>query len=331
MTATVSQRTERQSLTQAVAMDPLAEFRRHELRPVGCPFIGGYEEPWLHRGQRFLNHDSTLLGIGSCFSVNLLRWLALHGLDVVPAHWGMHYNPATILRELECIVGEAVPDITWEANCHNGQVRYIDAVRHPVGAPARDDLAAMRRRIYEAGAAGFVRSNAFFVLLGLAEIWEELDADGNWHIINRSPPASVCDPHRHRNRNLDVREVRNYLHRIVDLIRSKRGVVPIILAVDPIALKSSSNGQDVRVANVRSKAALLAGLFEYLDQADEHTFYFPAYELLNGGPRPQELWQRDGRHPNAPAITIASREFVRAFAIQPEKFEQELPFEVIQV
>jgi hypothetical protein len=312
-------------------MDPLVEFRRHELSPIGRPFLGGHEEPWHHRSRRFLDGDSTLLGIGSCFSVNLLRWLALHGMDVIPAHWGMHYNPATILRELESIAGEKVPDLTWEVRYQDGRVRHIDAFRHPIVAPSRAELDAMRRRIYEAGAAAFVRGTAFFVLLGLAEIWEELDAGGNWHVINRSPPASVYDPHRHKNRNLDVGEVRTYLHRIVNLIRSKRGPVPVILAVDPIALKSSSNGQDVRIANVRSKAALLAGLFEYLDQADEHTFYFPAYELLNGGPRPRELWQRDGRHPDAPAIIVVSREFVRAFAIQPERFDRELPFEVIQV
>ena len=299
--------------------------------PIGRPFIAGYEEPWLHRGRRFLDHDSTLLGIGSCFSVNLLRWLALHGLDVIPAHWGMHYNPATILRELKYIAGEAVPDITWEARCQDGQVRHIDAFRHPIVAPSRAELDATRRRIYEAGSAGFARSSAFFILLGLAEVWEELDASSIWCVINRSPPASIYDPNRHRNRNLHVREVLDYIRRIVDLIRSKRGAVPVILAVDPIALKTSSNGQDVRIANMRSKTALLTGLFEYLDEADEHTFYFPAYELLNGGPRPRELWQRDGRHPDAPAIVVASREFVRAFALQPKRFEQDFPFEVVQV
>jgi hypothetical protein len=89
---------------------------------------------------------------------------------------------------------------------------------------------------------------------------------------------------------------------------------------------------DSRIANVRSKAVLLAALHEVLEQRDDSNIaYFAAYEVFWGGQRGPGLWQRDGRHPTAEAIVTACRRFIEVFARDAAEFAADVPFDVKRV
>ena len=280
--------------------------------------------------ERWLDKETRLLAIGSCFAVNFSRWISLHDVNVYRPGWGLHYNPRSILAELRRAAGLSAPEILWRSEGPDGVI-WIDGMRHMVTGTTREELLENRKRIGALSAEAFGEANALLITLGLSEVWEEL-VHGQWSTLNRTPPDDLRRAAVHRSRFLTANEVVGTLHHIVDLIRSRRGNVPITFTVSPVPLKETFSMPDSRVANVRSKAVLLTALHELLDERrDERIAYFPAYEVFWGGQRAPGLWQRDGRHPTAEAIVTACRRFVDAFARNGADFQNEVPFEVKKV
>jgi hypothetical protein len=124
------------------------------------------------------------------------------------------------------------------------------------------------------------------------------------------------------------------LRDITDLIREDKGeATPIVFTVSPIPLKATSSGYEPQVANLRSKATLLAGLHQFIDEdtARRPAAYFPAYEIFLGAPRAPGQWQGDLRHPTAAAVDYVCRRFVEVFGVPGFMPTSDVPFEVPQV
>lgn len=300
--------------------------------PYHHPWSATLDEPWrIAWPERWLDKNTRLLAIGSCFAVNFSRWISLHDVQVYRPGWGLHYNPKSILAELRRAAGLPAPEILWRSEGPEGVI-WIDGMRHMVTGATRDELLEIRAAIAALGVEAFRDANAFLITLGLSEVWEEL-VDGEWVTLNRTPPDDLREAGRHRSRFLGAAEARDTINAIIELIREHRGPdVPITFTVSPVPLKETFSMPDSRVANVRSKAVLVTALQEVLDaRGGEAVSYFPAYEVFWGGQRGPGLWQRDGRHPTAEAIVTACRYFVDAFARNAADFSAAVPFDVKRV
>jgi hypothetical protein len=289
--------------------------------------------PWLLplEPPHWLSKRTKLLAIGSCFAINFSRWISLHGVEVLSAGWGMHYNPATILHELRLAAGEPPKGITWRAIDPDGILTLIDARRHMITGTSDCELEALKHSILSRSRPNFMRATAFLITLGLSEVWEEL-TDGMWTIVNQIPPPSIFDPAKHRNRTLSVSEAEELIREIILLIRIARGPDPtIVLTVSPVPLRKTASGMDARISNCYSKSVLIAALHSTLARRPENVYYFPAYEMFWGVPPAEMLWQHDGRHPTKAAIEYACQQFVQLFAREPQDFSQPVDFTVKQV
>jgi hypothetical protein len=305
------------------------------IRSVGSAYHHSWapslEEPWQTEVARpWLDKQTRLFAIGSCFAANFSRWISLHGVQVYMPGWGLHYNPRSILAELRRAVGEPAPEVLWRSEAEDGVI-WIDGMRHMVTGTTSEELQELRSRIAGLGVEAFREGNAFLITLGLSEVWEQR-VDGVWTTLNRTPPQDVRREGVHRSRFLTASETREAIAGMIALIREHRGEVQITFTVSPVPLKETFSMPDSRVANVRSKAVLVAALHEVLEELqDPYVSYFPAYEVFWGGLRGPGLWQRDGRHPTAEAIVTACRRFVGAFARDAAEFDTEVPFEVKRV
>lgn len=277
---------------------------------------------------RWLDRKTRLLAIGSCFADNFSRWIALHGVDVLQPGWGLHHNPAAIRDEFYRATGARRPRIIWVER-ENATEVFLDPLRPLVSADSREEMSGLSDRIDRAAAGAFYSASAMLVTLGLSEVWEQQVAPGNWCPLNVSPPTEVYSPSLHRVRNLRVSEIKSHLRSIISLIRRERGrQIPIVFTISPIPLRATFTKTDIRTANCRSKAALLAAAHEVLDNADKNTHYFPAYEYFWGVQPRMEMWQSDGRHPTAVAIEAVCKEFVAVHARQPQDFASNVDFQV---
>lgn len=277
---------------------------------------------WEGAGTKWLTKQAQVLTIGSCFADNIGRWLAAHGVPVRNPGWGRHYNPLSIESELTETLYGVRKELFWTDDRH-----YRDAYRSDTRAASLADLRSQCTLLRRQAEDAIRSSTAFVITLGMAELWEARIED-NWVPINRIPPSSMFDTHELRHRMMSVMEVSESLGRIITLSRTAvESRYPIIFTVSPIPLKATFLNCDVRIANNWSKAVLLAGLHEALQNGNENVHYFHAFDKFQHAD-PKSLWQSDGRHPTREAVISTCVEFVQAYAIDPSEFAHNVVFEV---
>lgn len=284
---------------------------------------------WRHApAERWLDLDTHLVSIGSCFAVNFSRWIALHGVEVLAPGWGFHYNVFAIRDEIARALGRpAPPRIRW---CHQPQgepVRFLDPLRHTISGVSPEDLDALTASIDTRARNALDEASAIIVTLGLSEVWEQRIA-GRWLPLNISPPADVFDVSIHRVRMPSVEETIVCILDVVQMLRAARDAFTIVFTVSPIPLKTTFLMPDVRVANLRSKALLLTAVHEAKERPGGQFLYFPSFEMFWSRGAASDLWQADRRHPTAAGIEMACKEFVRVFAREPSMFHRAVDFRV---
>ncbi len=272
---------------------------------------------------RFLSKTSCVYSIGSCFAMNMNRWLRFQGFAVPQVAWGIHYNSRTILHELRRAAGQALPDVDWRVARADGTMVYGDALRHCVDAATFDELTAFKAHVAAESRRVFEQADAFFITLGLSDIWETA-VDGAPITLNRAPYLGVeilnqtCSGSI-ENRFLTVEECTEDIRQIIALIRQHKGSeTPIIFTVSPVPLKHANRGVHPHIANSRSKSTLLAAIYGVLDTraGDAFVSYFPSYEFFVANPLQMELWQGDDRHPSLDAINHVAEAFALSYSVE---------------
>ena len=124
--------------------------------------------PLLHpiNPSKFLAQDCSAYSIGSCFALNLNRWLRAQGFSVPPVSWGMHYNSRTILYELQRAVGIRVPEVDWIVTMDDGSETFVDALRHCVDAQSPEELERIKAGIGAESRRAFAAADCFLITLG---------------------------------------------------------------------------------------------------------------------------------------------------------------------
>jgi GSCFA family len=270
---------------------------------------------------KFLNKRSRAYSIGSCFAVNLNRWLRFQGFSVPPVTWGMHYNTRTILYELQGAVGIPTPGMDWIVTRKDGAVAHVDALRHCIDANSAEELHRLKSTIRSESSESFRKADCFLITLGLSDIWE-VEVDGRTITLNRAPyrdarsPAAVT-PHKVTNRFLSVQECVEDIRQIVGTIRAhKPAGTPIVITVSPVPLKHTTDARHPHIANSRSKSTLLSAVFSFMDEdaGEPKASYFPSFEFFQTNPLRIDLWQADDRHPTARAISSVAEAFVATYS-----------------
>lgn len=272
---------------------------------------------------RFLEKHSCVYSIGSCFALNINRWLRYQGFAVPEISWGIHYNSRTILHEFNRAAGYPVPDVDWRVRSKDGTIVFGDALRHCVDTDNIEELGRMKEAIASQSRAAFERADAFFITLGLSDVWETT-IDAAPITLNRAPYLGVeilSDKAvgAINNRFLTVDECIDDIRQMISLIRAARGAtIPIVFTVSPVPLKHASGKYHPHIANSRSKSTLLSAIYSQLDEAGGDSFvsYFPSYEFFATNPLQMTLWQADDRHPSLDAINLVAEAFASSYAVE---------------
>lgn len=276
------------------------------------------------RAPKFLTRAACVYSIGSCFALNINRWLRYQGFAVPEVTWGIHYNSRTILYELRRAAGLSAPDVDWCIPDRDGGVAFADALRHCIDAPDAEGLAEIKARITADSRREFMRADALIVTLGLSDVWEAT-VDGRRVTLNRAPYLGAALLHgaqsdRVENRFLSVAECVDDLREIVRIVRTaKSAETPIVFTVSPVPLKHTGSSAHPHVANSRSKATLIAAIHALLDECvdDPGISYFPSYEYFQASQPGIPLWQGDGRHPTTEAVAHVAEAFARRYSDEP--------------
>ncbi len=215
------------------------------------------------------------------------------------------YNAYSVLQEMERTLGlwTPEPDDYWLVG---GRLQC--PYRRLVFADTPKQFAEISAALDTAVRAGFETADHFVFTFGMTEVF----------INNRSGKIANQKPGYGFGGGKDetvyhcatFAENLAVITRTVDLITAQKPQARIFVTVSPVPLKRTFSGQDIMVANTRSKSTLRAVLAEVVDSRP-NVIYFPSYEavLANGN----DAWEPDGRHVRRPVVEQITRAFVESY------------------
>ncbi|MEQ8733842.1 MAG: GSCFA domain-containing protein [Rhodospirillaceae bacterium] len=309
-------------------------MKRIEFPQVGNFMWSKYfnEHLFTIKPKALIGAEDRVFTIGSCFAEEVRKALSNQNvkclpefeqvktdpsrylIDTLPNRPHMnYYNTYTIHQEFERCAGlwkQSDEDI-WEIqdNWWGQETCFQDPYRRSLFGKSKNDLLDAIELSNLTITNGFNSATAFFITLGLIEVWRKKD-NGRF---------SCQEPGYERGGGAEQTEFylssfednKDNLKAVVDIIRDRKGKnVPIVLTVSPVPLALTWSGKDIYTANTLSKAVLRAVAGE-VSSLYQNVTYFPSYEIVQilGAGAFQE---KDGRHVKPEAVEIIMQAFLKA-------------------
>lgn len=241
-----------------------------------------------------LTHADRVLLLGSCFTEHIGNRLAAGKFATLTNPNGIVYNPVSIARSLEQLVGMENSAPASESNAaflfeHAGLWHSWEHHGAFSGVDRNAVLAGIRQA--QARAAAFLQqASCLFLTLGTAEVFMLKESGQIVANCHKAPAGWFVQ------RRLSVSETVAALSAVLQKIKSRHPGITVVLTVSPV--RHLRNGF---VENQRSKAVLVLACAELCEQLD-FVHYFPAYELLLDDLRDYRFYSDDMTHPNEQAI-----------------------------
>lgn len=252
-----------------------------------------------------VERTDSIYAIGSCFA----REIELHFRDIehivasapdpfsdphTDAHFLNRYN----LQSMELEFKRSLePDFEFDSKSLLFEVKpglfrdfHYNAIYPPI--PLADCL---RRRSYlKALFQKIIDSNIIVITLGLNEVWYDKSTGyylNTWNedLLNLTPSPDL------ELRITSVKENVDSLEEIYSIIKKyARKDFKLVITVSPVPMSATFSGDDIVLANTRSKSILRASAEEFCSKHPEVS-YFPSYEIaVNSDPK--IVFQSDRRH-----------------------------------
>lgn len=219
------------------------------------------------------------------------------------------YNPLSVLQELQRIRGvwSSGPDDFWSL-----EDRVQCPFRRLVFAPTPEELAQVTRQLDTILRRDFEAADHFVFTFGMTEVFIDR-ASGR--AANQKPGYGQGGGRDETDyRRMSFADCLETMIAISGLIGEVKPRARIFVTVSPVPLKRTFSGEDIAVANTRSKSTLRAALAEAA-QYCANLVYFPSYEaVMAEGPA---AFGPDGRHVRRPLVEGITRAFVAAHLTEP--------------
>lgn len=238
-------------------------------------------------GRKPIDHSSSIVMLGSCFTTEVGSRLERDGFDVTVNPMGALYNPATIASAIERALAR-LPYSPTDLTEYNGTYHCLDFPTQYQGTDAAElvdrlnnDITALAERLEKA--------DTWIITFGTARVYEFEGRGivGNCHKL----PGYMFT-----RRLMTVNEIAD---RWQPLAKNRR----VILTVSPI--RHTADGMH---GNQISKATLLLAA-EQLDNIE----YFPSYEIVIDDLRDYRFYAADMKHPSDVAVDYIYGKFAETY------------------
>lgn len=240
-----------------------------------------------HVASKKLDHHSSLVLIGSCFSEHMEEKFQYFKFDTFANPFGILFNPKAIETGVRrCVLKDNYTnkdllkhgDI-WLSLDHHSRFDHRDQ---------RQVLDDINKQI-DLGHQALKKASQVIITLGTSWVykWKEDDkVVGNCHKIPQK---------NFKKELLSSDEITESLRQITDLIRSINKNTDFIFTVSPVR-----HLKDGFIENTLSKSLLHKAIYEL--KKEREVSYFPAYEIMMDDLRDYRFYKTDLVHPNEMAI-----------------------------
>lgn len=240
-----------------------------------------------------LNHQSSVITLGSCFSDEIGEKLAFAGFDVLVNPFGTLFHPNSIAYALSFALGQRDMHFVKKNDV------FLDyAFSGKLYAMSEQDLSLKLENIGDELCKKLSTSTHLILTFGTS-IGYELSS--NFLVANcHQQPAS-----NFHKVNSSVDEMYSTISTILDKLYQINSDLKVLITVSPVR-----HLKDGLKENNRSKAKLLS-LCEMLE--GRGVTYFPAYEIFMDELRDYRFSKEDLSHPNEIAVDYIWNKFKSAY------------------
>lgn len=244
-----------------------------------------------------ISYRHSVLSIGSCFAENIGGKLKEHGYSVLLNPFGIQFNPASIAQTLDFILSPKPFDERYFIEHNN--LWHHDLFHGRFSSERLETIQAKTAKAVEQAHQVLMASDFLVLTFGTAWVYKR----GGRVVANcHKLPAAHFQRHK-----LSVQEVVESYSRLIEELVSQRPGIKIIFTLSPIR-----HIKDGFSENQVSKAILKLAITELLALWPNHSFYFPAYEIMLDDLRDYRFYAQDLFHPSELAIQYIWEAFASA-------------------
>ncbi|MEO6229839.1 MAG: GSCFA domain-containing protein [Ferruginibacter sp.] len=249
-----------------------------------------------------INHQQSLLLIGSCFTENIGSKLKQFKFSVLENPNGILFNPISISTSINSYISNkqyVADDLFYANECWNSWEHH-SRFSHPDQASCLQVINASQQQAHD-----FIKTTDWLMItIGSAFVYE---------LKNEAVVANChkVPTDKFNKKLLTVDEVYNVLRKTLDKLVAFNPSIKIIFTISPVR-----HIRDGFVENNRSKSALIQAVHQ-LTNAEKNILYFPAYELVIDDLRDYRFYAEDMVHPNYAATNYVWEKFVATCIDEP--------------
>lgn len=231
-----------------LALDEMIQsYIMQDMRPLARPLFDG---------------RSKILTFGSCFAIELRKFLARHSSAARNISIPEGLNNTFAMRYFIewCLTGDLSSSAYWYDTADSGQIVLLQP---------QEEQQYFKEALQSA--------DGFIFTLGLAEVWRDKT---NGHVFWRGVPQAVFNQDKHELVVSNAEENAANIQRIYELIQEHCGPKPVLFTVSPIPLNATFRDMPCVLADCASKSILRTAV-EYLALKNlPNAYYFPSFEVI---------------------------------------------------
>jgi hypothetical protein len=251
----------------------------------------------ISKSNHFVDYESYIVSIGSCFAVNIGKKLDYFKLQNTTNPFGIIFNPVSI----EKLVFRAVHlnKFTEEDIVYNNERFHCYEVHSDLSHQDKNEFLDSLNAIVVSMHQQIKKATHLMITYGTSWVYREKE---------RSVVVANCHkmPQTHFDKHiLSVATIESSIQNTVDAIRQLNPNCAFVFTISPVR-----HLKDGFVENQRSKAHLITALHNLLSQQLlSYSEYFPAYEIVMDELRDYRFYSDDLLHPSTMAIDYIWQRF----------------------
>jgi lysophospholipase L1-like esterase len=251
--------------------------------------------PLKKQTRNFIDYNSKILLLGSCFSENIGNKLSFYKFQTNQNPFGILFHPKAIENSITNAINEKV--YTEEDLIFQNERWHCFNAHSSLSAPDKNELLNNLNSAILSTNKNLKEASHLIITLGTSWVYRFIETDTIVANCHKVPQKKFL------KELLTVDEISESLEAIIVLLKSINKNIHILFTVSPVR-----HLKDGFIENTLSKSHLISAIHTVISSR-ENTHYFPSYEIMMDELRDYRFYTEDMIHPNKTAINYIWERF----------------------
>lgn len=245
-----------------------------------------------------LNHNDSILSLGSCFSDNIAKKFKDYKFNVLTNPFGVLYNPISISNSLNRIISgeQYTEDQIKSYNSINFSLDHYSSFNSIIKSEILNNINTSLKNSHK----HWKKVSTLIITFGTSYVYELKSNNSIVANCHRLPASEF------NRRLLSPNQIINEYSQLFSMIQNINPNVKVILTISPVRhLRDSAHENQI------SKAHLFTAVNE-ICKLNNSFYYFPSYEIMMDELRDYRFYADDMIHPSKIAENYIFDKFINS-------------------